>query len=78
LAIYLGSIITGSILFGLGLDYIFDVSSIDPASLIHIHEEGSIFSTISAVILWALVLWFIAKPYIYKKDNDCSDGSCCS
>ena len=76
LAIYLGSIITGSILFGLGLDYIFDASSIDPATLIHMHEEGGIFSTLSAVILWGLILWLISKPYFYKKDNNCSDGSC--
>jgi len=78
LAIYLGSIIIGSILFGLGLDYIFDVSSIDPASLIHMHEEGGIFSTVSAVILWGLILWLITKPYFYKKEDSCSDGNCCS
>lgn len=78
LAIYLGSIIIGSILFGLGLDYIFDVSSIDPASLIHIHEEGGIFSTLSAVILWGLILWFMTKSYFYKKENSCSNGSSCS
>ncbi|TET88689.1 MAG: permease [Sulfurovum sp.] len=77
LAIYLGSIILGSILFGLGLDYIFDISSIDPASLIHMDEEGGIIATISAVILWGLMLWFIIKPYFAKK-SDCSGGSCCS
>jgi len=77
LVIYLGSIILGSIVFGLGLDYIFDVSNIDPASLIHIHEEDGIISTISAVILWVLLLWFIAKPYFNKKDK-CNSGSCCS
>ena len=78
LAIYLGSIIIGSILFGLGLDYIFDISSIDPASLIHMHEEGGIFSTLSAVILWGLILWLMTKSYFYKKEDNCSDGSCCS
>ncbi len=78
LVIYLGSIITGSILFGLGLDYIFDASSIDPASLIHMHEEDGIFSTLSAVILWILILWLMTKPYFYKKDDNCSNGSCCS
>ena len=76
LVIYLGSIIIGSILFGLGLDYIFDASAIDPASLIHLHEEAGVVSTISAVVLWVLVLWFVAKPYFEKKD-DCSGGSCC-
>ena len=52
LIIYLGSIIIGSILFGLGLDYIFDITAIDPASLIHMDEEAGIISTISSVILW--------------------------
>lgn len=77
LFIYLGSIIVGSLLFGLGLDYIFDVSAIDPASLIHMHEEGGIIATVSALLLWGMILWFIAKPYLKKKD-DCSGGSCCS
>ena len=74
LAIYLGSIVIGSILFGLGLDAIFDISDIDPASLIHLHEEAGIISTASAVVLWGFVLWFIAKPYFTKKSGD----SCCS
>ncbi len=77
LAIYLGSIIIGSILFGLGLDYIFDASAIDPTSLIHMDEKGGIIATLSSVVLWSLVLWFILKPYFTKKDN-CSGGSCCS
>jgi uncharacterized membrane protein YraQ (UPF0718 family) len=76
LIIYLGSIVVGSILFGLGLDYIFDVSNINPASLIHMEEEGGIIATLSSVILWGLVLWFIVTPYFKKKD-DCSGGSCC-
>ena len=77
LMIYLGSIIVGSILFGLGLDYIFDISAIDPASLIHMHEEGGVIATLSAVVLWGLILWLIARPY-FKKKEDCSGGSCCS
>jgi uncharacterized membrane protein YraQ (UPF0718 family) len=77
LIIYLGSIIIGSILFGLGLDYIFDVSDIDPTSLIHLHEEAGLISTISSVVLWGFILWFIIKPYFEKKD-DCGGGSCCS
>ena len=77
LVIYLGSIIIGSILFGLGLDYIFDITSIDPASLIHMEEEGGIIATISAVILWGLMLWFMVKPF-FKKEDECGGGSCCS
>jgi len=71
LVIYLGSIV-----FGLGLDYIFDASAIDPASLIHMDEEGGIIATISSVILWGLVLYYMAKPY-FKKKESCSGGSCC-
>lgn len=77
LVIYLGSIMIGSILFGLGLDYIFDASAIDPASLIHMDEEGDIVALISSVILWSLVLYYMMKPYFVKK-SDCSSGSCCS
>ena len=77
LAIYLGSIIIGSVIFGLGLDYIFDISAIDPASLIHMDEEGGIVSILSSIVLWGLVLWFILKPYFMKKD-ECGGGSCCS
>jgi len=77
LAIYLGSITVGSILFGLGLDYIFNISDIDPTSLIHMHEEASIIDTISSVILWGFVLWYLLKPYFAIK-SDCSGGSCCS
>ena len=77
LLIYLGSIIIGSIVFGLGLDYIFDAAAIDPTSLIHMEEEGGIIATISSVILWGLILWFMVKPYFEKKE-DCSAGSCCS
>ncbi len=76
LAIYLGSIVVGSILFGLGLDYIFDASQIDPASIVHMDEHGGIIATLSSVILWGLILYFILKPWFSKKDA-CSGGSCC-
>jgi len=67
LVIYLGSIIVGSILFGLGLDYIFDISSIDPTSLIQLHEEEGVISSFFAVVLWGLILWFMFKSYFQKK-----------
>jgi len=66
LMIYLGSIVVGSIVFGLGLDYLFDHFNIDPESLIHLHEESGLISTLSAVILWGSVLWFMIKPYLKK------------
>lgn len=77
LAIYLGSITIGSILFGLGLDYIFNISDINPASLIHMHEEANMIDTLSSVILWGFVLWYMLKPYFEKK-KDCNGGACCS
>lgn len=66
LYIYLGTIIVGSIIFGLGLDYIFDANSIDAASLIHIHKEVGFIEILSSVILWVLMLYFILKPYFKK------------
>jgi len=77
LAIYLGTIIIGSVLFGLGLDFIFDASNIDPTSLIHMDENGGIIATLSSIVLWGLVLYFLLKPYFTKKES-CSGGSCCS
>jgi uncharacterized membrane protein YraQ (UPF0718 family) len=77
LFIYLGSIIIGSLLFGLGLDYIFDVSNINPASLIQMEDEGGLVAMLSSIILWGLVLWFMIAPY-FKKEENCGGGSCCS
>jgi len=66
LYIYLGTIIIGSMLFGLGLDYIFDSNSIDASKLIHMHEEVGLIEILSSIILWALILYFIVKPYLKK------------
>lgn len=79
LYIYLGSIIIGSVLFGLGLDYVFDSNAIDPKSLVHMEEEGGIISVLSAVILWGVVGYFLIKPYFNKKNSGCcSSGECSS
>ena len=61
LAIYLGSIIIGSILFGLGLDWIFDSSAIDPKSLVHLDEDSGWIAMISSVVLWGFVGYFLLK-----------------
>jgi len=60
--IYLGTIIAGSIFFGLGLDYIFSIKDINPASLVHIEEEAEIIDIISSIILWGFVGYFLLKP----------------
>ena len=64
LYIYLGTIIVGSILFGVGLDYLFTSINIDAKSLVHLHEGYGILSTISSVILWGFIGYFIVKSYI--------------
>ena len=61
LYIYLGSIVVGSIVFGLGLDYIFSASDIDPASLIHMHEEAGLIAMLSSVVLWGLVGYLLLR-----------------
>jgi len=66
LYIYLGSIIFGSIIFGLGLDYVFSINDIDPSSLIHMHEEAGLVSILSSIILWILVMYFSIKPYFKR------------
>jgi len=77
LYIYLGSIIIGSIIFGLGLDYIFDISNINPASLIHVDEEMGVITLLSSTVLWVLMIYFIAKPHFHKeKTSCCSKDSC--
>ncbi len=61
LAIYLGSIVVGSIVFGLGLDYLFSASDINPASLIHMEEEAGVVAILSSVILWGLVGYLLLR-----------------
>jgi len=65
LYIYLGTIIIGSVLFGFGLDYI--LSGVDVKELVHMHEEATILATLSSVILWAFVLYYMLKPYWFQK-----------
>ena len=62
LYIYIASIVIGSLAFGLGLDYIFDISNINPSSLINIEENSNFFTILSSLVLWA----FILKPYFLK------------
>ena len=69
LYIYLGTIIVGSVLFGLGLDYIFNINDIDPASLVHMEEEAGVIAMTSSVVLWGSVLYFIVKPYLHSNLN---------
>jgi uncharacterized membrane protein YraQ (UPF0718 family) len=74
LYIYLGTIIIGSILFGFGLDYL--LKNVPVNDMIHLEEDASFISIISSIVLWALVCYFMVKPYFKKEDNCCSRGSC--
>ena len=66
LTIYLGTIIVGSMLFGLGLDYLFTVSDINPQSLVHMNENAGWIAITSSILLWGFVLYFLLEPY-YRK-----------
>ena len=77
LYIYLGSIVIGSVLFGMGLDYVFSLSDINPQSLVHMDEKASFIAITSSIVLWGFVGYFILKPYFIKETKSCcSDGSC--
>ena len=78
LYIYLSSIILGSMLFGLGLDYIFNISDIDPKALINIDEDAGFISIISSFVLWGFISYFILKEYFKKDNNSCCTGESCS
>ncbi len=67
LYIYLGSIVIGSLIFGLGLDYIFDISNINPLSIINTQENSNFITITSSVILWAFILYFMAKKIKFFK-----------
>jgi len=77
LYIYLGSIIIGSIVFGLGLDYIFDISNINPASLIHVEKEMGLITLASSAVLWIMMIYFIAQAYFKKEESSCCSGDSC-
>jgi len=63
LYIYLGSIVVGSVLFGLGLDYIFNAIDVNPQSLVHMGEHAGVVAIGSSIALWSSVLYFLVKPY---------------
>ena len=66
LYIYLGSIVVGSVLFGLGLDYIFSATKINPQSIVHMGEHAGLVAIASSIALWSFVLYFLAKPCFAK------------
>ena len=75
LFIYLGTIIIGSIFFGLGLDWLF--RDMDVKELVHMDEEAGVIAWISTFVLWSFVLYYLLKSSFFMKKG-CSDNSCCS
>ncbi len=75
LAIYLGAIIVGSILFGLGLDKLF--AGVDVKEFVHMNEEAGVFTWFSTIVLWAFILYYVIKASFFTKKK-CSGGGCCS
>jgi len=75
LYIYLGTIIFGSLLFGLGLDYLF--RDVNVKELVHMDENAGFVAWTASLTLWGFVLYYVIKPYIIK-DKKCNDGSCCN
>ena len=64
LYIYLGTIIIGSVLFGFGLDYV--LADVSVKEMIHMHEDAGTLTILSTILLWLLVLYHLAKPYLKK------------
>jgi uncharacterized protein len=56
-SIYLGTIIVGSILFGLCFDFLLEPAATSPA-MAHAHQHGSWWQFLSATLLMALLAWF--------------------
>ena len=73
LMIYLGTIVAGSVLFGIGLDTLFASRDIDVKSIVHIKKHAGFFTLLSSVLLWGAVLYLLVKSYFGKKASQ----SCC-
>ena len=67
LFIYLGTIIVGSITFGIALDVLFETINIDVKSLVNMENNSGILEIISSAILWSAILYFLIYPFLTKK-----------
>ncbi len=75
LYIYLGVIVIGSILFGLGLDAV--LGDVDVKTFVHVDEHAPWYAFASSIVLWGFVLYYIFQERFGKR-SECSDGSCCN
>jgi len=60
LFIYLGTIIAGSLLFGLGLDYLF--RDVNVKELVHMDENAGFVAWTASLVLWGFVLYYVVSP----------------
>ena len=74
LMIYLGSIIIGSLFFGILMDIMFDAADIDIKAMIHSEEEAGLLAVGSSIVMWLFLLYFLVRPYLKRS----GDKSCCS
>ena len=77
LAIYLATIVVGSLLFGIAIDGLFDAMQIDPKAVVHIDETPSLIAALSSVALWVLIVRHIAGGYRKKNENMACESGCC-
>ncbi len=66
LYVYLGTIIFGSVIFGLGFDFLVESYSIDIKEMIHVNEEIGMVSLLSSTILWILLVYFLLIDFLRK------------
>jgi len=71
LYIYLGSIVIGSVIFGLALDYLFLSMQIDPKTLVQMGEHAGVFAIISSVLLWVFLVYYFVEPYFKREEISC-------
>ncbi|MFY9142822.1 SO_0444 family Cu/Zn efflux transporter [Sulfuricurvum sp.] len=76
LMIYLGSIVIGSVGFGIVFDLFFDPTAIR-GMLSHQEAHGWV-ENIGAGILLLLIAYNLIQTRLNKKNKSCSGGSCCS
>jgi uncharacterized membrane protein YraQ (UPF0718 family) len=74
LAIYLGTIVGGSIVFGIGMDLLFSAADIDIRGLLDTREEAGMIAVGSSVAMWLLLLYFMARSFLPKEEASCCEN----
>lgn len=64
LYIYLATIIIGSVLFGIGLDYMF--GGINVEKIVHINEHVNMLQWLASIVLWSLISFYVLKSHLFK------------